>query len=219
MPLMTIWDAYETYRIMPNLRLHQMRVAALARELAIALNADHELVTQVGLLHDMGNILKSDFSQFPPEFYGEKGVEYWEGVKREYAATYGTDEHAATETIAREIGVPSNVIDMINSMGFSKMPAILETGSRELQVIQYADLRVGPHGVTSLEERMNEGRARYVARSRAEFGENEAMFQTYRDVARTIEARLFEGLLIAPGMLTEESLTPVIESLREYVII
>ena len=27
MPDMTIWEAYEAYRIMPNLRLHQLRVA------------------------------------------------------------------------------------------------------------------------------------------------------------------------------------------------
>ena len=83
MPDMTIWEAYEAYRIMPNLRLHQLRVAAVARELAQALHADVELVTRAALLHDMGNIMKSDLTQFPPEFYGDEGLAYWEEVKAE----------------------------------------------------------------------------------------------------------------------------------------
>lgn len=219
MPDMTIWEAYEAYRIMPNLRLHQLRVAAVARELALALHADAELVIRAALLHDMGNIMKSNFDQFPPEFYGEEGFAYWEGVKADCALRYGSDEHAATAAIAREIGVGEPIVKMLGGMGFSKAPSILETGSLELQILEYADQRVAPYGIVSMEERLREGHERYKAREHSEYGENDSIFQHNCELLRELEQKLFDGLKITPEMLSEGSLAKSIESLRDYVII
>ncbi len=218
MPQMTIWEAYDRYHIMPNLKLHQLRVAAVARAIATARNADVELVTRAALLHDMGNIMKSDFNQFPPEFYGDKGREYWEGVKAECAAKFGTDEHAATSAIVRDMGVQEDVVTLIEGMGFSRAKEVLERGSLELQILEYADQRVAPYGVVSMEERLEEGHKRYQARDRTEYGDDDTEFNTNRELLRQIEAKLFEGLTITPGSLTEESLQTSIETLKNYKI-
>lgn len=218
MPRMTIWDAYEHYNIMPNLRLHQLRVAALARELALALKADHELVTKAALLHDMGNIMKSDLKVFPPDFYGDEGIEYWEKVKSEYGEKYGKDEHEATVSIARELGAGETVVAMLGSMGFSKAESILNEGSLELQILEYADQRVAPYGITSMEERLREGHERYKRRVDSDYGEDDQLFEHNRTMLKRLEAKLFEGLLITPDMLTEESLAGTIESLKGYQI-
>ncbi len=218
MPVMTTWEVYEKYRIMPKLRLHQLRVAALAHELSIALGADTELVTKAALLHDMGNIMKADFTQFPEEFYDPEGVEYWEGVKKECGERYGADEHIATNAIAKDIGASEAIIQLIGAIGFSKVDRIKSEGSTEEKILEYADQRVAPLCITSLHERLQEGRARYKARARSDFGVNDEEFERKAQILFGIEQELFAGLLITPEMFTEESLTATIESLRDYVI-
>ncbi len=216
---MTAWQAYEKYRIMPNLRQHQMRVAALARAMASELKADADTVTRAGLLHDMGNIMKADFSQFPPEFYGEKGIEYWQEVKKDCGERYGLDEHTATSAIAKEIGASDRVIGLIEAMGFSKAETVLREGSTELQILEYADQRTAPYGITAMETRLCEGHARYKARARSDYGENDERFEKNCGFLVEIEQKLFAGLSITPESLTEESLTATIESLRDYHIV
>ncbi len=62
-----IVDIYSHYHIPPIIEMHQLRVAAVARTLAEAHvgKCDAEVVTQVGLLHDMGNLIKVEFDKFP----------------------------------------------------------------------------------------------------------------------------------------------------------
>lgn len=218
MPGMKISEIYERYRIMPNLQLHQLRVASVARELGLALHADSELLTKAGLLHDMGNIMKSDLTQFPPEFYGNKSIEYWQSVKDDFGIRYGADEHIATAAIAREIGAGEEIIHLLDSMGFSKAEAILHEGSLELQILEYADQRVAPYGITSMTERLREGHQRYKARKESDYGEDDGLFEHNHAILCELEKKLFEGLLITPEMLNEESLKGTIESLKEYEI-
>ncbi len=215
---MTIWDAYETYRIMPNLRLHQLRVAALARTLAIARHAAFEHVTVAALLHDMGNIMKSDFTQFPPDFYGDKDISYWHGVQDDCAKRFGSDEYTATAAIARDIGVSDDIVHLMGAMGFSKAEAIFNDGPLELQILEYADQRVAPYGIVSLDERLKEGHARYRSRARADYSDNDREFEKNSALLTRLEQTLFEGLLITPQMLSEASLKDTIEALRSYDI-
>lgn len=217
MPLMTAWEAYENYTIMPNLRLHQLRVAAVARVLALATGADADRCTKAGLLHDMGNIMKSDLTQFPPEFYGDRGVEYWEGVKED-TRRFGADEHEATAAIARDMGVDETVIEIIDSMGFSKAPQILESGSLETCVLEYADQRVAPFGITSMKERLHEGRERYAKRRKADYGENDAAFDHSMYALEKLEERLFKGLTLKPSDLNEDDLRDLMDELRDYEV-
>jgi putative nucleotidyltransferase with HDIG domain len=218
-PDMTIWEAYEAYTIMPNLRLHQLRVAAVARTLAKARGADVEMVTRAGLLHDMGNIMKSDLTQFPPEFYGDKDESYWQAVKDECGLRYGMDEHTATAAIAREIGVEEKIVELIDSMGFSRAERVLREGSLELQILEYADQRVAPYGITSLTERLKEGHERYKNRVGSDYAEPDREFEKNHSLLIELEQRLFDGLSITPESLTEESLRDTMESLKTYVIV
>jgi 5'-deoxynucleotidase YfbR-like HD superfamily hydrolase len=62
-----ILELYDTYKIMPQLAAHQLRVAAVAYAITQAIFEpihDEELISAC-LLHDMGNILKFDLSVFP----------------------------------------------------------------------------------------------------------------------------------------------------------
>jgi predicted hydrolase (HD superfamily) len=215
---MKITEAYERYTIMPNLQLHQLRVAAVAHTLAHALGASVDTVTKAGLLHDMGNILKADLTAFPPDFYGAQDLEYWERVKTE-TRRFGSDEYEATDAIIREIGVETGVIELINSMGFARAREIMEHGTIEQKIIEYADQRVAPTGITSMHERLREGRERYARRQSSDYaGDDIELYEKSVRALQQIEGELFASIDLSPEEITESALESTIEALREYEI-
>lgn len=209
---------------MPSLQLHQLRVAAVAKLVCgnTSLEVDQNVVLLECLFHDMGNIVKSDFDYFP-DFLEPEGREYWEDVKREYIAKYGPEQHAANAAIAREIGLPSKVIEIMDTSGFGKVQEVLEHGSTELKICQYADMRVGPHGILPLRERLAEGRERYKKRKQSDpaagiFTRTEADFEMLASTAQKLEDMLFSNLTIVPEDVTDQSVAPVLEKLWDYAV-
>ena len=71
---MTILEIYEKYKIMPQLRTHMLRVAAVGKIVCDAVNekvkqnrgefVNTKNVVTACLLHDMGNIIKFDLNYF-----------------------------------------------------------------------------------------------------------------------------------------------------------
>ncbi len=178
---------------------------------------DERLVALGCLLHDMGNILKSDPYSLP-ELFAPEGSEYWSEVKNDFAKIYGTNEHDATLAIIKECGVSDTVIELIQSMGFSKAEKVLNAGSRELMIIEYSDQRVAPFGVVSMHERLEEGTRRYALRG-TQFSLNNAELRKKSIEALTrIEQILFEGTGMAPHDVTDELLAPLVEDLRKYEV-
>ena len=82
---MKISEIYRKYRIPPQLQLHQLRVASIAKYICdnLKVPVDIEEVVSADLLHDMGNIIKFDLSLFP-EYLEPEGLEYWQGVKNDF---------------------------------------------------------------------------------------------------------------------------------------
>ncbi|HVU75878.1 MAG TPA: HD domain-containing protein, partial [Candidatus Paceibacterota bacterium] len=160
----TVQDIYDAYRIMPALQLHQLRVAACAQQICDSLTADvaGETVVTACLFHDMANIIKSDLETFP-DFLEPEGKAHWQIVKEEFIAKYGSDEHHAAIQICREVGIPEASITIIDHIGFSQMRETARL-PLEIQIGEYCDLRVGPHGVISMQARMDEATARYRGR-------------------------------------------------------
>lgn len=213
-------ELYTTFKIMPSLQLHQLRVAAVAK--LVCDSATKEVDTNEVLLeclfHDMGNIVKSDLRYFP-DFVEPEGVEYWEKVKQEFFQKYGREQHEANAAIAREIGLPERVVDMMNNTGFSKIFPIVESDSFELKICQYADSRVGPRGILSLDGRLAEGRERYVAgRKGRQYYDTDEGFEKLSAAAHELERQLFADVSIKPEEITDASAAPVIEELWEYPV-
>src|SRR5207247_1161476 len=133
------------------LQLHQLRVAAVGKLLSAHVKkevATNEVITTC-LFHDMGNIIKSDLSLFP-QFREPHGKEHWEGVKKKFISKYGNNAHRANVAIAKELKLPEPVVALIDGIGFSKLATILEAHMFEIKICEYADTRVGPHGVLSV---------------------------------------------------------------------
>ncbi len=215
---MTVQDVFEHYRIMPILQLHQLRVAAVGKTTCDHFDRalDMQSVTLACLFHDMANIIKSDLSVFP-EALEPKGREYWEGVKKEFIEQYGKSEHHAALAIAHEIGLSESVIRLIDGIGFSQLENTRDRGSFELKIVEYSDCRVSPHGVTSMDARLEDAKVRY-ANKFSDMPEAPERFNELLQAAHDVERQIFTHTDIRPEELTEQVLRPIAETLREYKI-
>lgn len=216
----TARDIYREYKIMPSLQLHQLRVAAVAKLVCENFEQpiDEHSVTLACLFHDMGNILKFDLTVFS-DFVQPEGIEYWQGIKEEFASKYGNDQHAASLRIAREIGLSDTVAACIDIVAFSKIEELLASGSWEQKVCEYADARVAPTGVLPLEERLEEGRKRYMGRSvKTGVVAPRERFDALLAAGRKLEKQIFEHSRIQPEDITDAAVAPVVEELRNYSI-
>ncbi len=213
-------EIYTAYRIMPSLQLHMLRVAAVGKLVSESLSipVDTSEVVRTCLFHDMGNLIKSNLSVFP-EFSQPEGIPYWEGVKKEFIERYGGDSHTANVAIAREIGLPGSVTGRIDALSFSNMAEIESGDSWELKIAQYADLRVGPRGVLTLDERLADGRARYLAAGKTRgLAADEKTYASLLSAVKKLEQDIFEYSSIAPSDVNDEMVLPLIEELRKYPV-
>ncbi|MBI3232351.1 MAG: HD domain-containing protein [Candidatus Doudnabacteria bacterium] len=216
---MNILDIYDKYQIMPQLAEHMLRVAAVADTIVNNLTLTPTLpqrergeVVAACLLHDMGNVVKFDFSLFP-ETAAEKGLEYWENVKQEFIKRYGTGSHNVTAKILREIGVSERVFELADSVGFEQGKDNAESEDYGKKICAYSDMRVLPMGVGSLEERMEDLRVRYI--NHREGAKNRKVFE---NALREIEKQVFVNCKIRPEDITDESIKEKLEILRNYEI-
>jgi hypothetical protein len=218
-------EIYAAYNIMPNLQLHQLRVAAVGKLICDNFKEPVNTgdVILACLFHDMGNILKFDLGQFP-ELLKPKGLAYWENVKSEYAQKYGTDQHEASKQIAQELGLSRQVIGYIGSTGFSKMKEIAENPSSEIKISEYADARTAPYGIRPLDERFRDGRKRYLARNMKPathakgVTSHEDTFENLIQFGHVLEGQIFAHTTITPESITDTAAAPIIEELWEYPV-
>ena len=79
--------------------------------------------------------------------------------------------------------------------------------------MHYADMRVSPYGVVSLEERMKEAKNRYKLESPSEEEERERLIECGRE----IEKQIFAKCKIKPEDINNETVTPLIPILKNFV--
>jgi HD superfamily phosphodiesterase len=214
---MTIIDIYKKYKIMPQLQLHQLRVAAVAQQICdnLTLKVDKEAVIKACLLHDMANIIKFDLTQFP-QYSQPKGIDYWESVRQDFIQKYGVDEHMASVKIAKGLSMNEKILDYIESVDFGMAVQNAQRPELEPKICDYADLRVDPGGIVSVDQRLAEGAKRYKQRPDKWIKEEE------RDklvaACRQEESQIFAHCKIKPSDITNKSSAPIIKRLKSYEI-
>lgn len=154
---MLINDLYNKYNLMPQLREHQLRVGGIAKiitdEWLDRVAAEESIIAS--LVHDMGNIVK--FKDLPDP--------KWRDVQKIYQERYGIDAHDATVGILKDAGL-KKYVDYIEEEKklFELTPTEMQTFnkfSKPAVIVLYADLRVMPTGVVSIEERTEDLIKRY----------------------------------------------------------
>ncbi len=221
---MEILEIYKKYQIMPQLAEHQFKVAAVGFfisdcliEAGVFSEKEKREVVSACLLHDMGNIIKFDFSKTKTFLNLQLDFNHWEKVKADFIEKYGKDEHVGTIEIIRELGVGPRIVELVDAVGFNQAESNLQSGDLSKQICAYADMRVTPKGVRSLEERFEDLRVRYESK-RIEVGGGEEERISFEDNLRKIEKEIFLKAGISPEAVSEESLKPIVLELSKYQI-
>ncbi|MCA9380364.1 hypothetical protein KC675_04260 [Candidatus Dojkabacteria bacterium] len=210
---MKISEIYRKYRIPPQLQLHQLRVASIAKYICdnLKVPVDTEEVVSADLLHDMGNIIKFDLSLFP-EYLEPEGLEYWQGVKNDFHEKYGDDEHQATEMIAGEITQNNRILQILKYIGASKIDLVNESKDYSFKVVNYADDRISVNGVVSVEALLEEREKR-----NRKF-KPEGYFSQLNGKIKLNEINIQNVCKIDLGDITDETISDIIEELKNFEI-
>jgi len=185
-------QAYDRFCVPPNLETHMRTVAHVVRVIRdhwTGKGLDWEFIIQAALLHDIGNIVKFDFERHP-EFLGTEAanVEHWKAVQQNIIIRYGKDDHLASGAMLKELGVSRELTSIIQDKSFSNAIEVAQGNDWNAKILLYADMRVMPHGVASLEERLTDVRRRMPQYSQR------PDFENLLDAARDIELHITANL-------------------------
>ncbi len=210
--------AYHQYQIMPILDLHMQRVAAVALTITQHLSsrlseAEERNITAACLLHDMGNIVKFDLTQFP-QFLEPEGSHYWTQVQDGFKQKYGPVAHVVTRSIVSEMGVSDRVAELVEAVGFEQAEANIRSTDIAKKICAYSDVRVTPIGVTTLYNRLKDLDRRYASKyPRPEELQKRLRF---REICQTLEQQIFASCTIEPDEITELSVASLRDDLAKF---
>lgn len=209
---------YDTYRIPPALQNHMYQVAALGLWLAdhimSDLHIDRKLITTVNLLHDIGNIIKFDFRPGKLIEIPDTQTTYWKKVQKTFIAKYGNDEHVATERIAKELCVDSNVLFLLHQTGISKIEHAIASADWSVKIIRICDERISPQGVVTVEDRYADLLTRYQGRDH-KLADADALLKRKSEVLK-LEAQIQAHISRNLQNIKNITIKPYIAKLHEF---
>lgn len=218
---MRIESIYKQYQIMPNLQMHMLRAAAVGNIIfdkwidKAMLNID-TIVTTL-LLHDMGNIIKFELDRFP-NFLGkeQKRLDHWKKIQQSYFEKYGYDEHSATFLIAKEIGIPHYIQEVLENMGSTHLSKVVQDSDYNCKISLYADMRVAPQGVVSVNKRFDDLLQRYKGRNHPVANKDKT--GKNRQFCLEVEQQLQKRVDLDLNSITDRMIEPYIEQVRNYTV-
>jgi hypothetical protein len=219
---MQIQQLYEQYKVMPTLQTHMHRVAAVAFQIinSVDLDLDQTSLITACLLHDIGNIVKFKLGLYPDALEPE-GLEYWQGVQNEIKNKYGESENEATRNILREIGLSREVLEIVDSIGFSKALQVKESSSFEKKIACYSDQRVAFYKIVSIRGRIEDGKERFLKNKNInpeEFEKYDKERILFGNALLEIENQIFQHSKIKPEDITDDSISMYIDKSKSFNI-
>lgn len=215
-----ILSIYQVYALPINLQQHMLRVAAVAlwildRWKGVELNR-REIIETL-LLHDIGNLVKvteDKFESLFPDTYQMESFQYWRNIRKSIIQRYGKTDTEATSNIVKEIKVSNTVMDMIEKKQFVKNVDTYNNNDYAIKICAYADQRVSPNGVLSLENRLNEAIVRYRGVKNASV--NSPNREELVEYAKKIEQQIFNFVEGDPEQITDATIKDYVEELKKF---
>lgn len=214
---MNINDIYLKYRVNKGLQEHMIRVAAAAQLICdkATVELDTKNIVTACLLHDMGNLIKAKMDSMLG-LYEPEGVTYWTQVQAEMRERYGNDEHVATVAMVDEINPGKEATFYFNAIGTENTARVHAGDSLGAKIATYCDMRVGPFGIISLKQRMDDLRERYIPRNRPGFSAKDIDVREQKLLE--MEEEIFSHSTIEPGDVTDETTKQIQKNLLAYDI-
>jgi HD superfamily phosphodiesterase len=196
------------------------RVAAIGQYIADHLQpdvkVDKDLITKVNLLHDAGNLTKYDFRPGKLLDIDTADIPYWQQVQKEFVHTYGADEHQATETIAKEMGVSGEALELLHQTGIAKIEYAVNIENWNAKIVRMSDERISPHGVVSIEDRYRDIFARYEGRVHELANKQELLKR--KQLVLTLANQIQDKCTIDLQKISNADIELYIERMGEYEI-
>lgn len=199
---MTIAQVYQRFNNNQGLQEHQLRVGAIAKTICehSSQELDETNIVAAALMHDLGNILKFKFDNDDFAALVEpEGVAYWKQRQAEVELEYGAKADEATIAMVAKLELEPEIARVIERAHLEYTDQIIEEDDVSSQVLLYADMRVGPHAITTLEGRIEDIGKRYAHRFTTEYLE-----ELYTKL-NAIEVALFTNASITPDDISEKS--------------
>jgi hypothetical protein len=209
---MQIKEIYEHFCIPQPLQQHMIDVASVAMMICDRWQGesiDKKSIITAALLHDLWNLIKIDFSHHC-NFY-EDNPAYWIQVKNSMIEKYGHDVHHATLSMIQELSWLKDCIKLIDTIGI--VGFIGDQWYIDAYIVDYADMRCGIDGITSLDERLLDAKERY--QGRASWVE-EPHWSLIRDHAHSVETRIFDQCDIQDHDITHDTTRIYAEQLWDF---
>lgn len=156
---MTTRQIYSTYQTPPSLQDHMLKVSSLV---SIILNnwigervSKDDIIT-CALFHDIAKPVTFDPSKQKQYVKSEKELNEVLLLIKDMTTKYGTDEHQVAIEIFKEINCNENTIRLIDNLEWIYLPRLFKENGIEALLLNYVDMRIGPKGIISLQERFDE---------------------------------------------------------------
>jgi putative nucleotidyltransferase with HDIG domain len=154
---------YEEYMIPQNLQDHMLRVASLAKILLdhwSGPSVDQAAVIQACIFHDIAKPMNFDLAKQAQFGMSQTEIDNLHTLQERLKSSYGDDEHHATVAICKEIGCSPKAVKIVNNLEWSYIPALINDNDLESLIPIYVDMRIGPNGILTLKERLNDLKSR-----------------------------------------------------------
>jgi hypothetical protein len=160
---MKVSEIYKEYMVPRNLQEHMMRVAAFAEILLEnwkTAEIDKDSLVKACVFHDIAKPMTFDLAKQAQFGMSEADIEKLAELQERIKGKYGSDEHHATVKICEDVGLSKASVDLVNNLEWKYIPRLVETRDIASLIPIYADMRVGPKGILTMEQRLIELRDR-----------------------------------------------------------
>ncbi len=201
-------EIYERFEVEKGLRLHQRRVAGVADLICdtwIGEPLNRDTLVAAALVHDLGSIVKWDLTPRGSLLDEEETNRYRE-IQKRIRKRYGNDEYQATHAMVEQCKPEKLLLEILRLQQPEHLPALVESAFLEAKIAMYADARVKPQGVASLQERFDDLIRRYQNRGEEHI---EKMRKGHAGLI-VIESQIFAQCILTSDAITEATIQPYV---------
>lgn len=187
-------------------------VASIICDSLIEVVVDKNLIVTTALLHDMGNIIKYDFSKV--DLLDEKDKTRVNDLKltqKKFINKYGDSPDEATLSVIKEITSDSSVVNLCKNSHWELADQFLHTDFWDRKIVLYSDIRVGPFGVFGLNDRFDDLENRRPG--------EKASLRVLRHQGIEIEKEIQRAVKINLQDINDQLIEKEVENLRNFTIL
>lgn len=162
---MTVSQIYQKYMTPKNLQEHMLRVTALAKIITdnwTGEDIDSMSVIKACLMHDIAKPVGFNTSPENQKKYNmsDTDIQNQEKLKKYIKDNFGEDEHKAATEMCKTMNLGEGSVSVVDKMEWSYLPGLMKENDLNTIIAVYCDMRIGPNGILSLQERFDNLKAR-----------------------------------------------------------